>query len=129
MPQVTEITDYDLAQSISPSYASQIPKPRNDHKLGYWKKCDDRNCARHHNDYGYIMIGPMRTRYQEIYDFEMGKHAKVLSEAYLQPDPKNPNRPVNDELSSEKPGVSWVPLVRNGGLKEMPIAQMRDLNW
>lgn len=98
---------------------------KRDKKLIYWKKCP--GCATHGSSLGYIMIGPYPNQFAlaESWEFSNSKHAQQLSREYVRPGPGGIH--PNDELTNSV--TRWNPLIRNGGLKEMPIAQMIEYNW
>ena len=132
MPVLSIDPNLSIIEGLNPdSGATQFEgHVKRDRQLAYWKRCEIPGCMRHENSKGFIMLGPVFGRYTitEYYDFEKGKHATPLSLNYIAPNPNNPKLHVTDELTGNHK-TRWIPLIRNGGVHEMPIEQMVEMNW
>ena len=129
---MSNVSELDLVGSLNPGMVGSdrgfFVNKRRDRSYIYYRRCTIPECERHTTDKGYIIIGPQTNQHQiaEPYDFQMGKHATPLDVKYIAPEPNSGIHPT-DELMNSK--TTWVPLLRNGGIREMPIEQMRDLGW
>lgn len=106
---------------------------RNTRVLTYWKKCSGEYkglpCYNHTEDLGWIMVGPWPNRYTmyEVQEFELAKHATRLDDIYISPPAHDPKANTTEELKN--PSTRFAPLIRNGGIAEMPLEQMIAYGW
>ena len=138
---MVEINVLEMLQQTNPEFSmpgvgQQFQGDRsskNTRVLTYWKKCTgeykDQMCQSHGDDLGWIMVGPWPNRFTmyEVQEFELAKHATRLDDKYIQPPVEDPSRLVTNELKN--PITRFAPLIRNGGIHEMPLEQMIAYNW
>lgn len=108
---------------------------RNTRTLTYWRRCagvtHNGEPCRNHNGDGWLMVGPWPNKYTmyEVEEFQKVKHATRLDDTFIAPQqlPGGTWTNVTEELKN--PDTRWIPLIRNGGIREMPIEQMVALGW
>lgn len=127
----TELSSIDISALLQSSDASglapdvegyqgfQRTHMDRERKLGYWRRCT--GCASHQSALGYIMVGPdtSRNNLYEVEDFRLSKHATLLKKEYFT---NSDGKSATAELLN--PITRWRPLIRAGGIHEMPIEQM-----
>ncbi len=89
-------------------------------KLMYFRLCDGETCSVHPQGEGWVTMGPASgvITAQEHAEFSEAKHATPLT-AYGR----------HDLDAVANPSTRYGPLISEGGIKELPIGQMRAFGW
>ena len=109
--------------SLAPYEVSGLPDAqaqKRSKELQYWKLCSIEDCRTHYARKGWVVTGPALSPYTAVEwsDFQSTKHATSLA---------NYGKWASGEVF--RAPTRFGPLLRAGGLHEIPIEQMVAYKW